>query len=72
VIQQTHTVSDDNGLLFLFIETVRDVEYTYICMCVSSYSRMEEERRIKSGQGVRYERMDGCKIYTVNVESLVR
>jgi hypothetical protein len=41
-------------------------------MYVSSYSRMEEERRIKSGQGVRYERMDGCKIYTVNVESLVR
>lgn len=31
---------------------------------------MEADSRIKLGEAVRYEEMDGSKIYTVNVESL--
>jgi hypothetical protein len=32
--EQYPTVSNYNGLLFVFIETVRDVEYACVCVCV--------------------------------------
>jgi hypothetical protein len=41
-----------------------------MCMCVRFSIKREGDSRIKPGEGVRYEKMDGCKIYIVNVESL--
>jgi hypothetical protein len=55
--EQNLIVSNYNRILFLFIETVRNVGYVYICVCLRFSSKREEGCCL---EGVRCERMYGC------------
>lgn len=64
------SVSNCYGLLFQFIETERGIGYAYMCVFDSVGKRWKCCWAEPKGD-VMYERMDGCTIYIINVESLV-